>query len=264
MLNVDEKPETIHLYVVRDETPKPSPFAIFIPVLALLVVAALCTLLPYQQPVTRIILRVAAIPLAIKTFTVQTAIIPTGVRVYPATTGHGTLTITHGSIIGQSIPAGFAIQGVVTDHAVYVPGGNANGYGWAQVTAHAGIPGKNGNIPAYAINNVIGSSVYVRNLSAFTGGKDSYEVKFATTQDKQTALIKARNILAVQINGLHYPCTEYVNSRKPYVDISINWRCQFVTYHIPVFYHVTGVKIIGENLLIDVWFVMRPMHIWVK
>ena len=46
--------------------------------------------------------------------------------------------------------------------------------------------------------------------------------------------------------------------------VRVTWRCQFVTYHIPTIYHVTGVKIIGKNLLLDVWFVVRPIHIWVK
>jgi hypothetical protein len=46
--------------------------------------------------------------------------------------------------------------------------------------------------------------------------------------------------------------------------VVVTWRCQFVTYHIPAFYHVAGVKIIGKNLVLAVWFVMRPVHIWVK
>jgi hypothetical protein len=208
MLHVDDKPETLHIYVVREEAPKPSLLPIFLSVLALASLVALSIAVPYEQPVTRAVIRVPAVLLPLRTFSATAAIIPTGVKVYPATVAHGTLTITNGSIIGQSIPAGFAIQGVVTDYAVYVPGGNANGYGWAIVTAHTLISGTGGNLATLAINQVIGSSVYIRNLSAFTGGKDSYAVKLATAQDKQTALTKARNILAMQINGLHYTCQE--------------------------------------------------------
>ncbi len=230
--------------------------------LALASLVALSLAVPYQQPVTRAVIRVPAVLLPIRTFTVSTVIIPTGVRVYPATTAHGNLTITNGSIIGQSIPAGFAIQGVVTDYAVYVPGGNASGYGWAQVTAHALMAGKNGNIPAYVINSVVGSSVYIRNLSTFTGGKDSYAVKFATVQDKQTAITKARDILAVQINGLHYPCQElYLQN---ILQIKVILRCQFLTYHIPSYMHVGNVQLIGTNFLLSVWYIEHPKHFWVK
>jgi len=75
----------------------------------------------------------------------------------------------------------------------------------------------------------------------------------------QTALVKARQHLAVVSAGLHYPCLERINGA-----VRVTWRCQFVTYHIPAFYHVTGVKITGKSLLLAVWFVAHPVHIWVK
>jgi hypothetical protein len=259
MQTVDEQPETIHLYVVREREPKPSIFPIVLSALSLIVLLVFCVLVPYQQPVTRAVIRVPAVPLGVKTFTAQAQVIPTGIKTYPATIAHGVLTITNGSIIGQSIPAGFVIQGVVTDYAVYVPGGNANGYGCAIVTAHALISGKGGNLAILAINQVIGSSIYIRNLSAFTGGKDSYAVKFATAQDKQTALTKARSALIIMSTGLHHPCLESISG-----GVRVSWRCQMLTYHIPAFYHVTGVRIVGKNLLISVWFVARPTRVGVK
>jgi hypothetical protein len=263
MHTVDDKPETIHLYVVREEAPKPQLFPIFLSVLALLVLVVLSVAVPYQQPVTRLTIRVPAVLLPSRTFTAKVAIIPTGVRVYPATTAHGVLTITNGSIIGQYVPAGFTVGGVATDTAIYVPPGNANGYGWAQVSAHAGIPGKNGNIPALAINSVIGSSVYVRNLSAFSGGRDAYSIKVVTDQDKQTAEITARNILAAQSVGLHYPCQE-TKDTSIYTIMYIFWRCQYVTFSLPSYMHVSSVRIIGKNLLIQVWFVARPVRVGLK
>jgi hypothetical protein len=262
MQTVDDTPETIHLYIVREEASRPPLLPIILSVVALSVLVAFCALTPYQQPVTRLTIRVLAVLLPLRTFTATTAIIPTGVKVYPATTAHGVLTITNGSIIGQSIPAGFTVQGVATDSAVYVPGGNANGYGWAQITAHAGIPGKNGNLPAYAINSVIGSSVYIRNLSSFSGGHDSYSVKYVTAENKQTALIKARNQLAILAVGLRYPCLEnhFRNSTK----MVLTWRCQFLTYHIPPYMHVSNVQLIGTNFLLSVWYIEHPKHFWVK
>jgi len=129
----------------------------------------------------------------------------------------------------------------------------------AYVSAHALVSGQAGNIPALAVDTVEGSSLYIRNLAAFQGGRDAYSVKFVTSQDTQTALIKARGALTIQSAGWHYPCVERINGA-----VSVVWRCQFVTYYIPAFYHVTGVKITGKNVLLAVWFVVRPVHIWVK
>jgi hypothetical protein len=108
------------------------------------------------------------------------------------------------------------------------------------------------------------SDIFIRNLTAFHGGRDSYSFKYATAQDKQTALSQARGILFVQIsaykNGVHYPCKELYLYEQAH--IAINWRCQFVTYQLPSYMHVTGVRIIGKNLLINVWFVGSPRQ-WV-
>jgi hypothetical protein len=264
MQTVDEKPETIHLYVVREENIRPPIFPIVLSVLALSVLVAFCALTPYQQPVTRAVIRVPAVLLPIRTFTVTTAIVPTGVKVYPATTAHGILTITNGSIIGQSIPAGFTIQSVTTDSAVYVPPGNANGYGWVQVEAHALVSGKGGNFATLAINQVIGSSLYIRNLTPFYGGHNAYTVKFITSNDRSVALSKARTILISKATGLHYPCTEYVNNKNLYVNIYVNWRCQLLTYHIPSYMHVSNVQLIGTNFLLSVWYIEHPKHYWAK
>lgn len=265
MFEVEDEPtETLHIYVVREAAPTPSLLPIVLSVVALLTLVAVSVLSPYQQPVTRDEIRVPAVLLPIRTFSARVQVIPTGVHTYPATTAHGTLTITNGSVIAQTLPAGFIFitnsgVSIVTDAAVFVPAGDANGYGYAVVSAHAAITGTSGNIPAYAINQVLGSSVYVRNLAAFQGGSDAYSVTFVTAQDKQGAILTARNLLATDATGLHYPCAETISGA-----VIVTWRCQFVTYHIPAFYHVTGVKITGKNLLVAVWFVVRPVHIWVK
>jgi hypothetical protein len=258
MQTVDEQPETIHLYVVREKAARPPLLPIFLSVVALSALVAFCALTPYQQPVTRLVIRVPAVLLPLKSFTATASIIPTGVKVYPATTARGTLTITNGSVIAQVIPAGFTVQNVATDRAIYVPAGSATGYGYAVVPAHALLNGKQGNIPAYAINQVEGSSVYIRNLSAFSGGRNSYSVKVVIPQDRQTAIETARNKVGAQIEGLHHPCREiYLSEQKL---IIVTWRCQFVTYQLPPYMHVTGVTIFGKNLLIHVWFMARPVR----
>src|SRR5713101_3128316 len=108
MYQVEDEPvETIHLYVVREEPTKPSLTGIILSVIALSFLVAIGVLTPYQQPVQRASIRVPAVPLAIRSFTASVAIIPTGVKTYPATIAHGTLTITNGSVIAQILPAGF-------------------------------------------------------------------------------------------------------------------------------------------------------------
>ena len=264
MFDVDDEPvETLHIYVVREEV-KPPLLPIFLSVLALSLLVAVCALSPYQQPVTRAVIRVPAVPLAVKTFTAQTPVIPTGMHTYPATTAHGILTITNGSVIAQTLPASVIFitnsgVSIATDQAVFVPAGNANGYGYATVSAHAAIAGTSGNIPASAIDQVLGSSVYVRNLTAFTGGRDAYSVTFVTPHDIQRAVSTAHHLLAAEAFGLHYPCLETISGA-----VVVTWRCQFLTYHIPPYMHVSGATIIGKNLLLAVWFVARPVHIWVK
>src|SRR5947209_2876893 len=101
----DEPTEVLHIYVVR-EAVTPPLLPIVLSVVALSVFVTFGALVPNQQPVTRMTLRVPAVPLTIKTFTAQTPIIPTGVKTYLATAAHGTLTITNGSVISQTLPAG--------------------------------------------------------------------------------------------------------------------------------------------------------------
>lgn len=259
MYQVEDKPETIHLYVVREGPARPSfaPIVLSLFTLSLLIVLGIA--LPYRQPVTRLAIRVPAVPLGIRSFSASVTIVPTGIRTYPATTARSTLTITNGSIIAQVIPQGFVIQNVVTERAVYVPAGSASGYGYATVPAHALGIGSQGNLPALAIDAVIGSSVYIRNLNAFTGGRDSYTIKVITAHDKDIALLQARRILLIRSSGFHYPCTETFTGA-----LLVTWRCQFVSYHLPPSLHVAAVHFAGMNFILTVWYVAHPQRMWVK
>src|SRR5260370_46904 len=141
MHQVDDAPmETLHIYLEREQPPRPSLLPIFLSVVALSLLVAFGVLSPTQQPVMRAVIRVPAVPLAVKTFTAQTPVIPTGVKTYPATTAHGVLTITNGSAISQTSLAGLTEISdteikVMADTAVFVPAGSANGYGYASVAA---------------------------------------------------------------------------------------------------------------------------------
>lgn len=262
MLTVDDGKETIHLYVVREEAGRPSLLPPVLSVLALLALLTIGVLSPYQQPVMRVSLRVPAVLLPLKTFQATVTVIPTGSKTYPATTAQGRLTITNGSIIAQIIPEGFLVAGAVTERAVFVPAGSANGFGVATVAAQAVVKGKAGNLPALAVNQVIGTSTYIRNLTAFAGGQDAYAVPVQLPQDRQIAVERARATLFAQLRGLHYPCREVVNNQPAVVKLTLT--CQFVTYQVPVFLHVTSVRFFGKQLLVNAIFVARPLRFWTK
>lgn len=165
------------------------------------------------------------------------------------------------------LPRGVIFSGqngieVQTEQAVFIPAGSASGYGVATVPAKALTAGENGNIQALAVNAVYGTALYVRNLTAFRGGKDSYSVKFVTPQNRQTAFNHARQVVATRIKGLHYPCNEsYLSEAR---QMTVTWRCQFVSYRLPAYMQVTAARLSGRNVLVDVAFVPRPVRLWVK
>lgn len=254
-----EPMETIHLYYEPEEpAPPPGGFDSGIVLVCLacfcLVVWRLCSIPPALETII-----VPAHFLPLKTFRTTIAVVPTGRTTYPATTAHGMVTITNGSILSGELPKGIILTGkdgveVVTDTAVFVPAGSANGYGMATVSAHALGSGTNGNIPAYDIDSVVNTSIYIRNLTAFTGGKQGYSVTYTTLQDRQQALVKARAQLSRLIPQmmLYAPCTEFVN------DALLMWVCQYVTYTPPVFFKIVGIEIKGKNLLLIGYFVAQP------
>jgi hypothetical protein len=139
---------------------------------------------------------------------------------------------------------------------MYVPQASANGFGLSTVPAHLLTSGI--NLPTLSINEVIGSSLFIRNLSAFTGGHPAYTVNFTTPQDKELSLMKSRYLLASLVTGFHYPCTEQVSGA-----ITVIWRCQFVTYKVPSYMHVSAAKLSGKNFLVDVSFIppLKPLPI---
>ncbi len=130
------------------------------------------------------------------------------------------------------------------------------------MSAHATVSGKGGNIATFAINSVEGTSLYIRNLSAFTGGKDSYSVKYATAQDKQTALLQARGILLGKSIGLHSPCTE--DHVAGVSNMIVTWRCQFVKYTVPSYMHVSAVQLVGTHVILSVWYLPPVRQVRLK
>lgn len=271
MYQVEDTPiETLHVYVVKEEEPRPAILPIVFSVLLLAGIIAVGTLFPYRQPLEQQTIHVPANFLPPITFTASAPIIPTGIHTYPATQAHGTLTIYNGSILQQEIPAGMIVsaQGkeVVVDSSAIVPPGNPPTYGIATVPAHAVLAGEQGNIPAFAINQVYGASLYIRNLTAFLSGKDAYSIKVVTPQDRQTAINTVRASLTAQFARRHAilakPC--YESSQVKSTVVQLFWTCQYVTYTVSPSMHVTHAIPVGKSFLLDVVFVARPRRIETK
>lgn len=257
-----EPVETIHLYYEQDEPEKPRrnlDVGIVLVSLAcfVLLIWWLCSIPQALETVT-----VPSHFLPLKYFSTKVLIIPTGVKTYPATTAHGVLTITNGSILSGELPRGMIVTGndgveVVTESAVFIPAGSALGYGTAIVEAKAIRAGDQGNISALDINLIYGTAVYIRNLSSFHGGKRRVVVSFTTPQDRLTALSRARSILAhlVPQTMLDAPCKENMSSKT---SLYVMWTCQYVSYTPPVFFLVVGVEIRGKTIVLYGYPVARP------
>jgi hypothetical protein len=200
------------------------------------------------------------------TFRGSAPVIPTGIKTYPAIAATGTLTITNGSVVSQTFPAGMIFTGqdgieVVTDSAVFVPAGSAAGYGIAYVQAHPIISGRKGNIEALDINSVEGSSVYIRNVGPFTGGQDAYSVKVVTEADRQAALARVLSGLPAQLSrvkALLKSCARNVAFDKA---AQVTWNCLFAAY--PPFPY-RSVRLEGNSLLVTVIYRPPPGRFPVK
>jgi hypothetical protein len=268
--------ETLHLWVTRDDIRQPSPLPIVLSVFALTVLFTLCLLSPYRQPVVRTTIRVPAVYPPVQFYSASAPVSATGIKTVQATVAHGILTLTNGSVVGQDLPAGLVFASssgieVITETGVYVPAGSANGYGYATVEAKAVTGGVQGNIPALSINSVYGTALYIRNLQAFAGGKDAYSVKIETDQDRQNAIYAARSVLvpkAIHLDTyLVRPCSEQVQllfRNNNLRQLTLVWSCQYVTFSVPAMMHVTGVRLVGKNVYVDVEYTPRPSIIWFK
>ncbi len=269
---IDEEIETIHVYMVPEEEKRPYTvfplICAFLCLLGIAVVTMYSASHPYYQHER---LTVPAQFLPLKVFKAEAPIIPTGIKTYPATYATGTLTLTNGSVLSETLPQGVIFNctngvEVQTTESVFIPPGSASGYGVATVSARAFAAGKGGDIATLEVNAVYGTALYVRNMSPFSGGSDAYSIKFITSNDRDTATSKARafigsNIAQVQA-FLASPCKENllgVNNK-----MIVSWDCQFTTYKVPSYMHVTAAHLIGRNFLVDVLFIPPPKRIWVR
>ena len=263
----DEEMETVYVYMTteppepEEQPPQPeSPIQWaqvqqwLLGCLAVLMLSGLCLLPERPVYVTRTI-RVPAIPLPLVQLTTSVTIGPTGVTTIPVRQAHGTLTIYNGSILQEALPAGFIVTThsgveIATDQAVMVPAANPPTEGTATVAAHAVIAGTAGNIAAGSLNQADGTSLVVKNLTAFTGGQDASSELFITNGDIQHARTTARARLSMKqpIGLLPTPCTEH--SQQNGITLTLVWRCQYVTYKAPAGLQVLSVSVQGHQVLL--------------
>ena len=266
----DDEMETVYL-TVYDEDPEPPRFwqrghypkldrsrvvSLCMQALAIGLLTGFC-FLSGAPTYTIHTLTVPAIVLPSRTVSVQVALTPTGHTSYPATEAHGILTIFNGSIFTQALPQGFVLTGtngmeVETDHAVTIPPGNPPDYGIATVQAHTLRAGKSANLAAGQIDAVYGSSIYLKNLTAFTGGHDASSTTSVTAQDRAAALATARARLATKRPAglLAAPCAEAVQQDERAV--TVRWTCQPVIYRAPLHVQVLAARLVGREVILRV------------
>src|SRR6266566_1165783 len=212
----EDSPDAIFLRAVSEIPTQPLPayrpreeevveryfiFTVFLVVCCLLVssIAAIInqpvvtvTLFPIHKSVQL----TTTIALVTRTFTpvtlTRTLTAPTtGKGHQDARTAAGTLTFYNGLATSQRIQAGTVFTGndgvkIASVAPVTIPAANAPSWGVATVSASAISAGRRGNIPLLDINTTVTSSLFVKNLAAFTGGQDARDFRAVAKHDLDT------------------------------------------------------------------------------
>lgn len=127
-------------------------------------------------------------PLAAITVTRSQTVQTTGHGHLDETQAAGVLTFYNASFSSQTIQAGSVFTSangiqILTNETVTVPANNPPQDGIASVASHTQTTGSIGNIQAFAINGQVSSSLYVKNLSAFTGGRNARDFQAVAQRD---------------------------------------------------------------------------------
>jgi hypothetical protein len=264
----DNEIETLYVYTYDPEEPlfhlprlnKDQIIAAIMGLLALAMIVGAC-FIPSGQSYS---IQTISVPARFHTLQLKasSAIVPTGKKEYPASRATGTLTFFNGGFLTEQIPANFILTTkdgieVATDQAVIIPANNPPSNGEASVSAHAVVAGSSSNIEAYAINQIYGSDVYVKNLAAFSGGQDAYTKTFVTANDKATALTAARAQLDAKtpIGLQRKPCTD--TSSQAALNLTVTRLCEYITYQSPSNGQILSVRVQGDKVFLTVKSVAR-------
>jgi hypothetical protein len=260
--------ETVHLYVYEERPKQPMRVTLghltqrLVQVVAIGMFMAFC-LLPGSPVYALKVLRVPAHFLPVQVFRVESAIVPTGTLTHPATQAHGTLTVYNGLSVIQQLPAGVIVltgngREIATDQGVTISAAHLPVVGVATVRAHAVQAGSQGNIQAGAIDQDYGSSLTIKNLSAFQGGQDAYTEQIVTADDTQKALAEAREQLTQRRPRglLARPCTE--RTTQAGTTLTVTWSCQYVACTAPRGVQVLAAHVEGKEIILQVRAIVLP------
>lgn len=149
----------------------------------------------------------------------------TGHNHMPGRAATGTLTFSNGAFNAQTVPAGTMFIGkdginVVSDVTATIPSGDAATakVGIVTIAAHTNNIGANGNIAALDINQICcinNGTIFVKNTSAFTGGRDAKDYMFLQQSDvdqvanplKNSETTQAQNGVQAQLRANESPAT---------------------------------------------------------
>ncbi|HJT59935.1 MAG TPA: hypothetical protein VJ761_25730 [Ktedonobacteraceae bacterium] len=108
-----------------------------------------------------------------------------------ATYARGTLTFYNGRFAAQTISGGSVLTArdgrqVVVAQSVTIPAASLQQVGVASIAAHARQAGRQGNLPALAINLAVSGDLLAKNLSAFSGGSNARDYPAVVKRDLAT------------------------------------------------------------------------------
>jgi hypothetical protein len=265
---------TVDVSADEQETPAPRPLRRRYPLLVVATgVLCLTVLLVYLFlpaflappatvtiiPLSRVLTTVTTLPLQGRplgplTLAQTATILATGHRHQDAKPAWGAITFFNGLLSAQTIAAGTVLTDssgvqVTTEHAAFIPAGNPPVYGEITVSAHALLPGPQGNLRAGDIHLACcAPSVVAENLAPFTGGQDARDDTVVTRADLDTAATTLKNgldtaaqgALHSQLNGeetlLSLPCQTRVTSDRhagdaaTSVQVTITTMCRGLAY----------------------------------
>lgn len=208
--------------------------------------------------------RVPARFLSVVRLTASADTVATGIKTIPATHAHGTLTTYNGSILQESLPAGFLVttQGgieVVTDQSVIIPQADLPVLGIATVPAHVAEAGSQGNLTRGAIHQADGGSLVIKNLTAFTGGSETHTIHIVQEGDKEAAVAVAKAKVEAEkptTGLLAQPCSEALQQSETQVIAQL--VCQYVTYRAPAGARVLSAHVEGGTVVVRLQTIVLP------
>lgn len=188
----------------------------------------------------------------------QQTVTATGMNQTNAAQAKGTLTFFNGSFTTPfTVPANNFVTGadgvvVATDTTITIPASNPNAQtdSSASVSAHAVSGGAKGNIAALDINQpccINNNSVFVKNLAAFTGGRDGQRYTFlqqsdvdnvdkaisGTLAEQELSALRSQlgaNALPPQVGS--QKCSNSATANQPIGDTGVNVTSATVTVSV--------------------------------